>query len=744
MGFQGGRFWNWMERIPNFDPRMMYEEPACRGTESSLTECMWHTRQIGAGSCDYHNDIGVQCLPLHETATSNWRGLRFENAPSEPKLAWDNTVYESVSKSELQYVDILRAGSGRARSTVASVEVLGTPPVMSFVTIDHSAFTGINITRPDSAFTLREVTVRRSRGIGIFVNSSYGFAHFEDCTVRDNGDDGIKYVGHDLRSDERHDRSTIFDFCTLPTTAGQTYPVAVSLKQSQFAGTSKECGKYFFTKHGYLLTVSFVHFVLKTNETAELQIYDGQSSNDRLLSSWLLRNNTRPQSITSTRNQIFIRFRADPRSEVVGFLRITAGHFKAYDLNVTKSDIADNGGRGIAIDNLRSQIHVHRSAVSNNGHAAGVHVTSGAGDVNVTDSRISFNHGGGINITYYGGNRNISRTSISSNAGYGFAVWLNETTVKDRQEFLAFNQTTVIEYSDIIKNLETGILHGNFCGNSYLNVTGNHFNESLSNSVDIQTCWFDRNEGQFLRLQIGHNVFENDNKIGVIISPALNLIGKIEYNHFRRGKYGALLIRNKPWEEFLRLPVKLIVQNNQFYENTGVYVTSLGLSPYGDREVQSLLFTRNFVRMNKITEPFGPVEAEGEGRSGENRLSPRSRVAAPVVISSSNVDVYRNIIQNLDSKYEVGSQISDQSQVINVTYNWLGHSEEEQIFNRLFHRKDRYDLAKIEYLPYLLHNSNPGSTTIMQFPTFVPKFYTDGSDHVGGNLFNFFYLIVQF
>lgn len=734
MGFQGGRFWNWMERIQNFDPRMMYEEPACRGTESSLTECMWDTRQIGAGNCDYHNDIGVQCLPLHETASSNWRGLRFENAPFELRLAWDNTVYESVSKSQLEYVDIIRAGSGRGRSTVAALEVLGTPPLISFVTIDHSAFTGINITRPDSAFTLREVTVRRSRGIGIFVNSSYGFAHFEDCTISNNGDDGIKYVGHDLRSDERLDRSHIFDFCTLPTTAGQTYPISVSLKQSQFAGASKECGKHFFTKPGYLLTVSFVHFVLKTNETAELQIYDGQSSNDRLLSSWFLRNNTRPQSVTSTRSQIYIKFRADPRSEVVGFLRLTTGPFKAYDLNVTKSVVADNGGRGIAIDNLRSQIHVHRSAVSNNGHAAGIHVTSGAGDVNVTDSRISFNQGGGVNVTYYGGNRNISRSSISSNVGYGFAVWLNETIVKDRQEFIAFNQTTVVEYSDVIKNLETGILHGNYCSNSYVNITGNQFNESLSNSVDIQTCWFARNEGQFLRLQIGHNVFEHDNKIGVMISPALNVIGKIEYNHFRRGKYGALLIRNKPWEEFLRLPVRLIVQNNQFYQNTGVYVVSLGLSPFGDREVQSLLFTRNFVRMNKISEPFGPVEDEGEGRSGENRLSPRSRVAAPVVISSSNVDVYRNIIQNLDSKYEVGSQISDQSQVINVTYNWLGHSDEEQIFNRLFHRKDRYDLAKIEYLPYLLHNSNPGATTIMQFPTFVPKFYTEGSDHVGGEV----------
>lgn len=734
MGFQGGRFWNWMEKISNFNPRLLYEEPNCRGTEASLIECQWEKRQIGSGSCDYHNDIGIQCLPLYETASSHWRGIRFENAPSEQRLALDNTVYESLSLSELRHMTISKAGTGRGRETKAAVEIIGTPPILSYVTVDHSAYTGINVTLPNSAFTFKEVTVRRSRGIGIFVNSSYGLAHFEGCSVNNNGDDGIRYVGHDLRSDERTDRSTIYDFCTLPTTAGQTYPISVSLKQSEFAGASKECGKYFFTRQGYVLTVHFVHFRMKTNETAEIQVYDGSSSNDRLLNSWLIRNSTRPQSITSTKEKIFIRFRSDARSEMIGYLRLTTGIYKAYDLNVTKSVIADNGGRGISIENLRSQIHVHASAVSNNGHVAGINVRSGAGDVNVTDSRISFNQGDGVNVTYFGGNRNISRTSLSSNSGYGFAVWLNETKSKDRQEFLAFNQTTVVEYSDIFKNLETGILHGNFCGDFWVNITGNQFNRSLSNSIDIQTCWFNDAIDKMLHLQIGHNVFESDNKIGIIINPALNLDGKIEYNHFRKGTYGSILIRNKQWEEFRVLPVRMLIQNNQFYNNRGVFVVSIGLSPYGDRDIQYLLFTRNFVRMNKIEEPFGPTEIDREGMAGENRLSPRSRVAAPVVISSSNVDVFRNIIQNVDSKYEVGSQLADQSQVLNVTYNWLGHSDEETIFKRLFHRKDRYDLAKIEYLPYLLHNSNPGASTIISFPTFVPKFYTDGSDHVGGEV----------
>lgn len=734
MGFKGGRFWNWVERLSNYESRLLYEDPNCHGTEGSLSECSWSTIQIGSGVCDYHNDIGVQCLPLHGTLTPHWRGIRFEFAPSEQRLAPDNTNYEQISMSELRYVDIVKAGSGNGRATNAAIEILGIPPTMNFVTVDRSAFTGINVTKPDAGFSFNEVTVQKSRGIGIFVNSSSGLAHFNRVKVNDNGDDGIRYVSHDLRSDERTDRNSIYDFCTLPTTAGQTYPISVSLQQSEYATISKECFKHFFTRHGYFVTVNFVHFVVQKNETGYIDVFDGSSASDRLLSSWAIRNYTRPQSVTSTREKIFVRFRADPRSKILGFLKLTTAPFKSYDLNVTKSVISNNGGRGVAVDYMRSQVHIHESSILSNGHVAGVHITSGAGDINITQSRISMNHGDGINITYYGGNRNISRNTIASNLGYGVAIWLNHTAEKDRQEFVSFNQTSVVEYSNFFHNLETGILHGNFCTNHWVNVTGNRFNDSQSNSIDIQSCWFSTINNEKLKLQIGHNVFEHDNKIGIIISPALNLDGNIEYNHFQYGKYGSLLIRTKPLDEFLLLPVHLTIHHNQFFKNQGIYVVSLGLTPYSDRDVQYLLFTRNFVRMNKIAEPFINPDDDINGSLVENRLSPRSRVAAPVVISSSNVEVFRNIIHNPESRYEVGSQVSDQSKVLNVTYNWLGHKEEEQIFNRLFHRKDRYDLAKIEYMPYLLHNSNPGTNTIMSITQFVNRFYTEGSDVVGGEV----------
>lgn len=733
MGFQGGRFWNWVDGTKNFEPRLLYEEPNCRGIEHSLVECQWQNRQIGSGVCDYHSDIGIQCLPLHEKSLTNWRGLRFENAPSQRVLATDNTNYEAKSDSKLVYVAIIRAGSGRGRAANAAIEVLGVPPVLNNVLIDHSAYTGINITRADAAFTFKDVTVLRSRGIGIFVNSSYGLAHLEGCNISESGSDGVKYIGHDLRADERTDRGSIYDFCTIPTTAGQTYPISTSISQSRYSASHKECGKYFFTRQGYVLTVDFVYFEVFKNETAEIEVFDGSSQNDRLLGRWSIRNSTRPQSLTSTKEKIYVKFKAEPRSDVLAFIRLTTGPSKGYDLNVSNCMIEDNGGRGIGVDNIRSQLHVHQSEISNNGHAAGVQIISGAGDINITESRISFNQGDGVNITYFGGNRNISRSSISSNKGYGFAVWLNQT-VTDRESFIYFNQTTTIEYSHVIKNLETGVRHGNFCGDNWVNITGNTFNESLSHGIDIQTCWFSEQNDKRLRLQIGHNIFDNNEKIAVMINPALNLVAKIEYNHFRNGKYGSLLIRNRPLEEFRILETHITVQYNYFLGNRGIYVASLGLSPFSHRSIQSILFTRNFVTGNIIKEPFITAEEEGEGADGERRLSPRSRVAAAVVISSSNVDVFRNIISNPHSKYEVGSQLADQSEVLNVTFNWLGHSDEEKIFKKLFHRKDRYDLAKIEFIPYLLHNTNPGTSTINSIPTYVPRFFTEECEKIGGEV----------
>jgi len=60
------------------------------------------------------------------------------------------------------------------------------------------------------------------------------------------------------------------------------------------------------------------------------------------------------------------------------------------------------------------------------------------------------------------------------------------------------------------------------------------------------------------------------------------------------------------WEAYGHeiLPVSLLIQYNDWSYNRGVFAISLGLSAYAERTTQYLLFTRNFVRYNRIREPF--------------------------------------------------------------------------------------------------------------------------------------------
>lgn len=217
---------------------------------------------------------------------------------------------------------------------------------------------------------------------------------------------------------------------------------------------------------------------------------------------------------------------------------------------------------------------------------------------------------------------------------------------------------------------------GNSTGNSYVNITGNWFNTSLETALQVESSW--RKDNGLMRLQIGHNSFIRNAKLGIKLSPALNLDATIEYNHFRDQASGGILIKNPFYEEFNVLPAKMVIRHNEFYNNRGTFVVNVGLSPYSD--VQNVLFTRNFLRDNQVRELFD------NGNILNVKLIPRSRVAAVIVVSSSNVEVFRNILHNPESRYEIGSHLEDQSKVINCTYNWLGSGEEKKIFDRLFHR----------------------------------------------------------
>lgn len=381
------------------------------------------------------------------------------------------------------------------------------------------------------------------------------------------------------------------------------------------------------------------------------------------------------------------------------------------------SVIVSNNGRGIAVENIRSQVFIHTSSIRDNSHIAGVHILEGVGHVNISRSEIIGNFGDGVNITYGGGARNISRSIISLNKGHGISVWFNESSVK-----LACEQETNVEYTEISENLEMGIFVGNFCGPAVVNISGNVLKDGKKPGVEVWSCWDNivkHNFGYPLKIQIGHNRFVGNDDFGIRLHPLVNAYAMVEHNLFTHQNKGCLVIKGVDKKELETLAANVEVSNNVFEKNTGLFVASLGLNHYSKR--QNLLFTQNFIRWNTITEPYS------------TQLNPRSRVAAPIVISSANVDVVRNIIQNPDSKYEIGSHMSDQSFVLNCTFNWLGSKEEKDIYYRIFDRKDRFNLAKINFIPFLLSPTDPNTEIAMTMALYVPVF--DRPDRmIGGEI----------
>lgn len=84
------------------------------------------------------------------------------------------------------------------------------------------------------------------------MNSSSGHTLVENCTILDNGADGIKYVHHDEKPDEKLDRTENHDLCQLPGTTSQTFPIIIFMEQRSYKLNREICTKVFnsiFTIH---------------------------------------------------------------------------------------------------------------------------------------------------------------------------------------------------------------------------------------------------------------------------------------------------------------------------------------------------------------------------------------------------------------------------------------------------------------------------------------------------------------
>lgn len=131
------------------------------------------------------------------------------------------------------------------------------------------------------------------------------------------------------------------------------------------------------------------------------------------------------------------------------------------------------------------------------------------------------------------------------------------------------------------------------------------------------------------------------------------------------------------------------MEGNQFEDNSGLYVAGLRLTQGSQR--QRLHFRYNVLRRNAVV-GLSPT------------LNQRTRAYAVVVVSSSNVVLERNWLENPASRYEVATHLRDMSVTLEATKQWWGTTNYDRIVPRIFDQFNRYDLARIVYHPALSHD----------------------------------------
>ncbi|XP_069990075.1 protein bark beetle isoform X2 [Penaeus vannamei] len=716
MGYTGGKYWEWHDRANNDTATILYEAPLCSGIEDDITKCAWNTHSMGGGVCDMHPDIGLDCDGYHAywKGTNYWRGIMFQDAEYEEQLFQENTLYQKVSKSILSYVDLEYAGMGPQREAESAIMSRKVPPRISHVSISNNAFNGINVTLPGTFFRLQESTISGNNGYGVYINSSTGSVLVDTNTrVSDNRGDGIKYNFH-RREPDRSASDTFQDFCSGASNPNQAYPIVTVYNQDRFSVNDLTCSrKFYISKADFVFSVHFTYMQTDEDAAGTVEVRDRDEWGD-LLTKFEIRNDTYPPSVVSRGNRLYIRVSAKRMKQSVVFMEVVASKYKMFDLSLRNSFVANNSGHGVAVENMRSLVHVHHSNLTRNFFGSGLNVRGGAGDVNVTYSTVDQNVGDGVNITYEGGLQNVSWSRIANNDLRGVAVWFNESGL-DAQ----IRQETAVAYSAIEGNLGVGVRVGNFCREAFVNISGNHFSEGQAAALEVESCWL--KDGELRTVQIGQNLFNRNHRLAIKISPAVNMNLTIEYNEMNENDRGTLMVYNEDKVELLLLPFTGLIRRNNIKYNTGWFVLRLGLTLRGLD--QSLLVQRNAIKDNVVQELYSNIQS-------------RSRSAGVVCVGSSNVVLYRNLIDNPGSLYEVSSHARDQSTPINATFNWLGSKRETDIFERILDRRDRYNLALVLFHPFLLSSTNVDTPVTEPGQVSEPEFFDPADNRVIGGEVN--------
>lgn len=735
VGYQDGNFYKWFikrnETATSILPQIMSKSFHCDGTETAITQCKrWNRVRAGGGICDGQSDIGIRCsrkLVFHENSNMPsyefWRGIEFVNSETYNEYVLDGQMKRKVSKSILEHMTVEESGLNHVGNATAAIRVLGQPPRMSNLEIRNSIY-GIMVEDADDAIQMNDIRLNNIMSCPLFINSSWGKISLDNMHVENNGGDGVRIARHERIRVGSH------DFCKFANLgSSQSFPVILSHEQTFFTA-GQDCCQEFISNNQ--LTVQFpvlrstpnnllpesdknrrvsIPAGISIGKDANLVIYDDYR--DEFPFRLRIQNGTRAQSIVSKSGRLKICYEPAIFRTVLFTIEVVADlddewSGRARDVEISNSLIKSNEGRGIWIENQRSGVKLFNTTIVNHNYLSGFHSENGTGEVIIQASTIANNSGHGVFINLAGGYYHIDNSSITDNSLKGVALEYDK-----RPELAPFNHTFHLGFSLIARNGENGLFLGNVCrSDAFWNISMNSFVANGEDAIFFQTCLptpdllmnFKKQTSRvnitdsdmlsgYQDLLITHNVFRSNIRRAVNLSPLFFVRASILHNLFRDHPLAVLQISNQvdrfvDTEVISLAPVSVQVVSNRFYSNTGRYVVNIGVIEDSSR--QSMTFTKNILEDNYMSEPY-------------SELRPRSRVSAVVVVSSSNTKLVRNRFNNPLSAFEMGSHLEQHSKIINATTNFWGRGlDAASIYRRIFDRKNRYNLAQIEFLQYLM------------------------------------------
>jgi hypothetical protein len=379
-----------------------------------------------------------------------------------------------------------------------------------------------------------------------------------------------------------------------------------------------------------------------------------------------------------------------------------------------------NTGRGLSIENGRNMIYINNSNFMHNKYDAGLRILDGASDIVVNASRFKYNDHSSVNVTYYGGHMLLNGSEVSNNENRGVTTHF----LKGNKTRVEKNHTVEIVRSTFEYNKGFSVFFGNYCEAGYIRMNHSGFAFNREDAVFFESCYLQ--QAKSTNFTLTYNRFQQNEKMAIRMTPALNVYGKMSNNTFVNNLRGVLLIDNTDRyilsREYRTLPVSYDIIHNTFTSNKGWFVANMRLTE--NSGVQSLRFKYNRLENNIIIRPFPG-------------LNPRSRAAAVIVIAAANVEFKRNYLDNPLSLYEVTSHLLEPSVTIDVTLNFWNYLKVDnrpnfaEIVPRIFGNEHRYDLAKFNYNPALRTPELYGN-----FLTQEPNYYYpfQNGNRIGGLL----------